>query len=53
MESQPGYGTDRVPGVVGDRCAGSKFGRHRFTTRKDANGRLMCDFCTQLRITDR
>lgn len=31
-------------------CGGSKFGRHRFTTRKTADGQLICDFCMQPRI---
>lgn len=31
-------------------CGGSNFGRHRFTTRKTADGRLICDFCMQPRL---
>lgn len=34
-----------------DPCPHSKFGKHRFSReRKNANGRLICDFCTQERI---
>lgn len=43
------YGLDdaQLDGPTPVRCAGSKFGRHRFVDRE---GRLVCEFCTQPRL---